>query len=134
VRRVLRLTPAEGMRPETPRASHSALMRAVSKAMGPRTKMVWRAILGRPVKSALTVLGLALALPMVVMGLFWWDALAYMVDVQFRFVERADATVTIDEPVSDRAVREIAHLPGVWAAEGCVSFLCGFRPATLIIA
>ena len=60
----------------------------IVKRWGPRTKMVWRAILGRPVKSALTVLGLALALPMVVMGLFWWDALADMVDVQFRLSVR----------------------------------------------
>lgn len=119
VRRVLRLTPAEGMRPETPAGvAFRFADEPILRRWGPRTKMVWRAILGRPVKSALTVLGLALALPMVVMGLFWWDALAYMVDVQFRFVERADGTVTIDEPVSDRAVREIAHLSGVWAAEG----------------
>ena len=55
---------------------------------------------GRPVRSFLTVVGIALAVPMVVLGLFWWDALRHMVEVQFDGIERGDASVTFTDPVS----------------------------------
>jgi putative ABC transport system permease protein len=80
--------------------------------------MVIRGIAGRPVRSLLTVVGLAFAVPMVVLGLFWWDALRFMVEVQFDGIERGDAIVSFTDPIPSRAVREIAAVPGVLAVEG----------------
>jgi len=117
--RVLRLAPAEAMRTPVPATSRFAMLEGARlRRWSPVAKMVWRAIFGRPIRSIFTVVGLALSIPMVVLGLFWWDALAYMVDVQFHFVDRGDATVAFDDAVSDRAIREIAHLPDVVAVEG----------------
>jgi len=75
-------------------------------------------LLGRPVRTALTVLGLACAVPMVVLGLFWRDALEDMVSLQFDYIERGDAVVTLTDARASRAVGELAGLPGVLAAEG----------------
>ena len=55
---------------------------------------------------------------MIVLGLFWWDALDYMVAVRFDGIERGDAFVTFTDPLSGRAIREIGHIPGVLAVEG----------------
>lgn len=115
VRRVLRLTPAEAMRPPTPAAFGRIL---AGGRLRPGPKMVLRGILGRPLRSLLTVVGIAFAVPLIVLGLFWWDALDHMVAVQFDGIERGDAFVTFTDPVSGRAVREIGHIPGVLAVEG----------------
>lgn len=115
VRRVLRLTPAEAMRPPAPAAFSLAL---AGGRLRPGAKMVLRGIIGRPLRSLLTIVGLAFAVPMIVLGLFWWDALDHMVAVQFDGIERGDAFVTFTDPVSGRVVREIGHIPGVLAVEG----------------
>jgi putative ABC transport system permease protein len=117
LRRVLRLKPAVAMRPPAP-PSFNRFWASSLAELKPAAKMVLRGMLGRPLRTGLTVVGLACAVPMVVLGLFWWDALAHMVAVQFEGIERGDATVTFSDPVSSRAVREIAHLPGVLAVEG----------------
>lgn len=77
-----------------------------------------RGLLGRPLRTGLTILGLALAVPMVVLGLFWWDALNLMIERQFDGIERGDAVVAFTDARSARAEREIARLPGVLATEG----------------
>ena len=69
-------------------------------------------------RTGLTVLGLAFAVPMVVLGLFWRDALEGMVTLQFDYVERGDAIVTLTDARASRAVAELARLPGVLASEG----------------
>lgn len=115
VRRVLRLKPAEAMRPQTPAAFNRLI---IAPSLRPVAKMTIRGLLGRPLRSAMTIFGLAFAVPMVVLGLFWWDALAYMVRVQFDAIERADAVVTFTDARSRRALQEIAALDGVSLAEG----------------
>lgn len=115
---VLRLPAAEGMRPPAPARFNSRFFGYGIRWLGPRPKIVWRGLLGRPLRTALTALGIALAVPVVVLGLFWWDALRVMVAVQFDGIERGDAFVSFTDPLPSRAVRELAGLPGVLAAEG----------------
>jgi putative ABC transport system permease protein len=118
LRRILRLSPAEGMRPPTPTMAYSRAPGLVTGRLRPQAKIVLRGLLGRPVRTCLTVLGIAFAVPMVVLGLFWWDALHVMMEVQFDGIERADALVVLTEPRPSRAVREVARLPGVLSVEG----------------
>jgi putative ABC transport system permease protein len=66
----------------------------------------------------MTICGLMLAVPLVTMGLFWWDSLGYMIDFNFERVERGDAQVTLFQPLPTRSVREILRIPGVIAVEG----------------
>ena len=66
----------------------------------------------------LTIVGIAFAVPMVVLGLFWRDAIDHMIDVQFNLVERGNATVTFPHPLDRAVVRDLAREPGVIVAEG----------------
>ncbi len=75
LRRILRLPAAEGLRPPAPAAFGGGRLALVSRSWAPRTKLVLRGLLGRPLRTGLTILGLVLAVPMAVLGLFWWDAL-----------------------------------------------------------
>jgi putative ABC transport system permease protein len=83
-----------------------------------RRMMVLRNTAGRPLRSLLTVAGVALAVPMMVLGIFWHDAIGEMVDLQFNLVERGNTTVTFAHPMDRSIVRDLAREPGVLAVEG----------------
>jgi putative ABC transport system permease protein len=118
LRRILRLPAAEGLRPPRPIAFGGGPFHRWGRRLGARGKIPLRGLLGRPLRTLLTVLGIAMAVPMVVLGLFWWDAMDSMVELQFDRIERGDAFVALTDPRPSRAVREMARLPGVLAAEG----------------
>ena len=80
--------------------------------------MVLRNLSGRPLRAGLTTLGIAFAIPMVVLGLFWRDAINQMIDIQFNLVERGNATVTFPHPLGQPIVGDLRREPGVLAAEG----------------
>jgi putative ABC transport system permease protein len=120
VRRVVSLPPAQAMRPPTPRAYRASLTQrlGLARLLSSRAMMIVRGITGRPLRSAMTIVGTAASLPIIVLGLFWWDALDYMVQIQFNAAERADAIVGFSDPVSLRALHELQRLPGVEYVEG----------------
>jgi putative ABC transport system permease protein len=118
LRGILMLPAAEGLRPATPSGLGGWSPRRMGRSLPPWWKIALRGLLGRPLRTGLTVLGLAFAVPVIVLGLFWRDALESMVSLQFDSILRADAVVTFTDARSSRAVRELAHVSGVLAAEG----------------
>ncbi|MFA6156556.1 ABC transporter permease [Mesorhizobium sp.] len=119
VYRIAMLAPAEAMRPETPPALHtfSWLQTIGSQGIPLQYVIAARTILGRPVRTLLTTIGIALAIPLILFGLYWFDAIDYMIDVSFGRIERGDAFVTFTEPVSADALYELRAIPGVLEAE-----------------
>jgi putative ABC transport system permease protein len=120
LRSVVAMSPAVAMRPAAPLQFHRALLERlwVALSIGPRAMMVLRNVTGRPIRTLLTILGVGFAVPMVVLGMFWRDAIDHMIDVQFNLIERGNAAVSFPQPVDAGVVRDLAHLPGVIAAEG----------------
>ena len=120
VRGVVRLTPAVAMRPAAPLPFRRLWLERLV-AMGPllpSRAMVIRNLAGRPVRALLTTLGIALAIPVVVLGLFWRDAIDQMIDVQFNLVERGNVVVTLPHPFDRSIVGDMQKQPEVLAAEG----------------
>jgi putative ABC transport system permease protein len=120
VRRVVALAPAEAMRPPTPPVYRRTWIERLGpfRRLAPENSMMLRNIVRRPGRALLTIVGIAFSAPILVLALFWQDAIDYMMTVQFSAVERGDVTVTFTEPVTMRASREIARLPGVLQVEG----------------
>jgi putative ABC transport system permease protein len=120
LRQVVRLAPAVAMRPAAPVNFRHSLIEALipRRAIKVRWMMMLRNTAGRPFRSALTVAGIALAVPMVVLGIFWRDAIDQMIDLQFDVVERGNATVTFPHPMDRAIIRDLAREPGVLAVEG----------------
>jgi putative ABC transport system permease protein len=120
VYRVARLPPAEAMRPQVPAVG--ALARQIrlmfERGIPMPYLMALRTIVGRPFRTLLTISGIALAVPLVLFGLFWFDAIDHMIDVAFGRIERGDAFVTFSTPVPARALYELQSVPGVLFAEG----------------
>lgn len=119
VRNAVALAPAEAMRPPFPGRYRRTLTErmGLGALLGPALRMTFRNIERRPWRSALTTLGLAGAMAIVISGLFWRDALDYMINVQFVLAQRADAEIALVEPQRARVLRDVARLPGVMLAE-----------------
>ena len=120
LQRVVSMAPAVAMRPAAPlRFRRSWLERLMSaRLLTPRRIMVLRNLAGRPLRAALTTLGIAFAVPMVVLGLFWRDAIDQMIEIQFNLVERGNTVVTFPHPLDRRIIGDLRREPGVLAAEG----------------
>ncbi|MEW6413899.1 MAG: FtsX-like permease family protein [Pseudomonadota bacterium] len=120
VARAVRLPPAEGMRPETPEVYRATLVERIGLArrLAAPTRMILRHLERRPLKALLTVLGIASAGGLMMVGNYQKGAIDFMVDVQFRQAAREDLGLAFIEPTSGRALHELAALPGVDSVEG----------------
>jgi putative ABC transport system permease protein len=120
VRAAVRLPPAEAMRPPAPAAYHRTLLERLrlSALAGPTGMMVLRELERRPVRTVLSALGIAGALALLVLGRFALDSVEAYLEGTLRREQRQDLSVSFDRPVSPRALRELAALPGVRQAEG----------------
>lgn len=119
VGRAVRLPPAEAMRPEPPDPYHPAWMERIGlqRLAGQVGRMVLRQVERRPARAAVTVLGLALAVAVMVIGSFSKDIIEHLVEFQFFTAQRQDYTLALVEPAGPGALPEIAALPGVLRAE-----------------
>jgi putative ABC transport system permease protein len=119
VARAVALPPAEAMRPEPPAHFHAGILErtGVQRWLSPSTRMILRNIARRRWKAFLSVLGIALAVGILVVGRFFFDAINYLMEVQFEFVHRDDVTVTFTNPLSANARFALRRLPGVLLAE-----------------
>ncbi|WP_324780810.1 ABC transporter permease [Thiobacillus sedimenti] len=120
VARAVRLSPAEGMRPETPAVYRVTLFERIGlqRWFATPTRMILRHIERRPLKALLTVLGIACACGLMMVGNYQKGAIDFMVDVQFRQASREDLALTFIDPTSGRVLNELAALPGVEHVEG----------------
>lgn len=119
VRRAVALPPAEAMRPEAPPAFRATAFDrpALRRMLSTVARMVVRNLLRRPVRTGLSVVGVALAAAIVVLVGGMGDSLDVVTDVQFHEVQRSDATVLFAEARSTATARSLARLPGVLRAE-----------------
>lgn len=119
VRRVVALPPAEAMRPEPPASFHPGVLErsGLHNLLSPAGRIIVRNIERRRWKAALSIVGIALAVSVLVVGRYSFDALDYIIDVHFRIVQREDVTITFNNPRSSRARYDVKHLPGVLRAE-----------------
>jgi putative ABC transport system permease protein len=119
VRRVAALPPAEAMRPEAPaHYRRSWLERAgLERFLSAPVRMILRNLGRHPVRVATSVSGIAAAVAMLILGTFFLDSIAVLMDQQFFVIQRQDVTVNFVLPASGRSLHEVSRLPGVLYAE-----------------
>jgi putative ABC transport system permease protein len=120
LRSVVSLAPAVAMRPAAPLRFGRSWIEALlpTKVQSARRMMVMRNISGRLLRTVLTIIGIAFAVPMMVLGLFWRDAIDQMIEVQFNMVERGNTMVTFPRPLDRTIIRDLSREAGVLAVEG----------------
>ena len=139
VRRAVRVPPAEAMRPEPPaRYRRSIFERPWRRLRLPlATRMVLRNLERQPVRSLISVVGIAFAVAVLFVGLAFMDVMDVLINQQFFVAMRQDATVSFVEPRSGRVEYDVANLPGVMDVEPMrtvpVRLRAGSRTRTLAI-
>jgi putative ABC transport system permease protein len=117
--RAARQPPAESLRPEPPASYQVSLVEKTG--LGPflsqPAKMIVRNIERRPVRSLLSVFGIAIACSTMLASGFFRDAVQLIVKVQFVFTQKEDMTVAFTDLTSARAVHDIRGVCGVTYAE-----------------
>jgi len=119
VQKAVSLPPAEAMRPESPAHFRPTIIErwGFQYLLSPGGRMILRNLERKPVQASLSTLGIALAVAMLVVGRYSTDAMEYMIDVQYRNVQREDVTIVFNEPRPHRVLNDVTHLPGVLRAE-----------------
>lgn len=120
VRNVVRMPPAEAMRPPAPTRYKASLLDrlGLARLFGQSGMMVIREIRRRPWRMLLSALGIAAAVGVLVVSRFGVDSFDYLIFTVLHEEQRGDLTVAFREPIPERAARELLHLPGVLDAEG----------------
>jgi putative ABC transport system permease protein len=115
VRRAARLQPAEAMRPEAPALFRKTRVErlGIDRWLSQPTRMILRHIGHAPIKSLLSVLGIAFAVGTLMTGRFQEDSVTYMMHVQYGLAQREDIAVTFVDPTSRRALYDLKNLRGV---------------------
>lgn len=116
---VARLPPAEAMRPPSPPAYRAGRgpARMLSRLLGLPERLIVRHLVRTPLRTSLTVAGLAAACALVAFSGFQHDAIDLMTEFHFERQDSSDLTVTFLDPVAGRAAQELLRRPGVRAAE-----------------
>lgn len=114
----VRLAPAEAMRPPAPgRFRRTLLERLGIRGVAPAWQMILRNMERRPLRTTLSIGGVAASVAIVVMGNFIRDAMDHIVDTQFNLAMRSDVILWMVDAANDTARLEVARLPGVAAVE-----------------
>jgi len=119
VRRAVVLPPAEAMQPEPPARFDTAwsIGRSVLRVLPASGRMILRNIERKPVQSALSSLGVAFSVAILVIGMFMFDGIRYLMDLQFRVIQREDLMVTFNEPLDSAIYYDLRYLEGVTHVE-----------------
>lgn len=115
----LALPPAVAMNPPAPHrytrlpGEASGLYRGVSQM----TVMSLRNMARFPLRAALTGLGLSMAVGLLIVSLFAFDAVEAMIDATFFRSQRQHASLNFPNESAYRAIADARHLPGVMRVE-----------------
>ena len=119
VARAVSLPPAEAMRPEPPAQFRPTIVErlGLQRFFSAGGRIILRNLERKPLQAFLSILGVALAVAILLTGNYMKDALNFLMDFQFRQVQREDITIVFNEPRPSRTSYEVANLPGVIQAE-----------------
>jgi len=114
VRQVVMLPPAEAMRPAPPASYKRGLViGALIRWAGPATRMVLREVARRPMRTVLGTVGVAASVGILVLGQFFSDAMAFLVDTYMQLAQRETMAVAFHTPVDVKTLNSLSAIDGV---------------------
>jgi len=129
-RAVLRLKPAEAMRPKPPKKGGAVLLERVGwfwSRLSSGWRMVVRGVIRSRMRTIAGVFAAAMGSAILVNGFMMMDAARYLVDYQFKWILRSDVDLALKDERTEDALREAARLPGVDWAEPILNVSCTFQ-------
>jgi putative ABC transport system permease protein len=128
-RAVLRLNPAEAMRPAQPRSGGGVLLERIGwfwRSLSSGWRMVLRNLLRARLRTMASIFAAAMGASVMVNGFMMQEAMKYMIDFQFRKIMRNDLELSLKDERGDEAVRDAGKLPGVDYVEPTFTVACKF--------
>ena len=119
IRRTVLLPPAEAMRPEAPPVYRATLLErsGLARRLPTAARIVFRELERRPLRAAMSVVGVCMALGLTVAMAFTMDSVRHVLNVQFGLEQREDVHLTLSEPRATGVLSELRQLPGVLHVE-----------------
>lgn len=119
VMRAVNLPPAEAMRPEAPARFRPGIFErlGLGQLLGSVGRMILRNVERKPFQSFFSTLGIAMSIAILTIGFFMFDSINYMMDLQFRQVQREDINLSFREITPDSIRHDLAGLDGVSRVE-----------------
>jgi putative ABC transport system permease protein len=123
IQATVKLAPAEAMRPPSPGIYHPLPLEhwGIKRWLSPAARMVLRTMQRRPLRTGMTIFGVASAMAIVISGAFWRDTIALLLHTQFNVVLRGDISIALQEPRPDNVLYALSKLPHIKAVEGARS-------------
>jgi putative ABC transport system permease protein len=117
--RAAKQPPAEAMRPEPPAQYRVTLLEktGIGRWLTQPSRIIVRNIERKPIRTFLSMTGIAVACATMISSGFFKDSVDFMVNVQFVLSQKEDMKVAFTDPTSRRALYELKELPGVHHAE-----------------
>jgi putative ABC transport system permease protein len=119
VRKAVQMQPAEAMRAPGPARYRAGWLEriGIDRKVPLEGRMIVRDIERRPWRAAFTLLGIAMSVAILVVGFYFFDAVGYLMRLQFEAIQREDVAVTFADPRSAASRYSLANLPGVLRSE-----------------
>ncbi len=127
---VLKLAPAESMRPKPPQRGGAIFLERVPfiwKRLGFRTHIALRGMFRNRFRTATGILSSALGTAIILLSLASYDSLWFLLVFQFDKVAHSDADIGMRDERSTAAVLEGLDLPGVDRVEPILGLVCDLR-------
>lgn len=115
---VLKLNPAQAMRPPVPESFSRIPLERVMRSLPTQAKMILRNLFQRPFRTILSSLGISTSVMIMVIGTFMYDAVDNMLELQFDLLQRESVTINFLGPVSSDVELDIAKHKAVLFTEG----------------
>lgn len=119
LQRVVRLPPAQAMQPPSPPAFRRNWLQnsRLGRWFDQPTRIIMRNIMRWPGRAALTGLGIAASVSLLVLAFQWQDSLDHLAQSYFFDAQRQHMMVGFSDPQGKRTVHDLRHLPGVLSVE-----------------
>lgn len=119
IRATVLLAPAEAMRAPSPGIYKPMLIErwGLQQYLSPALRMVLRTMTRRPLRTTMTVFGVAVAMAIVITGSFMRDSAAVLMETIFRQTLRGDVMGVLLEATPGQVSYALAKLPHVTAVE-----------------
>lgn len=119
VRGATDLPPAEAMRPEAPPRFKPGIIErtGLGNRVSTGSRLILRNLERRPLRALMSALGVAFSVAILVLGLFLFDGVELMMDLEFQVAQREDLTVSFNRDLGEEARYDLARIDGVMHVE-----------------
>ncbi|MDZ4725603.1 MAG: FtsX-like permease family protein [Leptospira sp.] len=115
---IVKLDPATAMKPPSPENFRLNLFEIYLPKISSQGKMIFRNLFKKPIRTTLTIIGLATSVMIMIIGSFIQDTVSFLLEIQFEKVQRESMNIIFRNPVNHNVIYEFMKMNGIMDIEG----------------